>query len=361
MWTYGTKNGLPNESNIDFSFITDSTTMTLVYYHYNGYTGSNYHDHQMFIEHNGRMMKLSSLPATSTAGGGVYYRKLTFKEGREREYRVLLPMNCWLMGVYIDNLATIRKAPNKFFVLVNGDSWNEPAGSILASPIGGAWPTGTYRVAYTPQAIIEATGWAVGLVAQGGTGHFNVNDGVAHPDSYASAASESTFLGTTRVNDMATKFFGRNPVLWTIGGWNDGSLGGTGASAQSAYNTRVLAGIDYTVSKKSDIKMMFSTIQPVASTGTQYDADRAASVAGQIAAYQARTANVIGYIDESQMWLDMSTSGQRGNNVNNTDGIHLHTKGANMVSNWHLAQIATFQISANYVNTMLAYGGGAYG
>ncbi len=347
--TFGSLTNYPLESNIDFSFVTDATTITLFYFVNGAYSGNTYHDHQIYAEYNGSMRKLTMLPATFNASNGVMYRTITFKEAREREMRVMLPMNGWLIGVYINTTATIRKAPNKMFVITNGDSWNEPGGNILASPIGGAWPTGTYRVGGMSQMIAEATGWAVGLCAEGGTGEFNCNDGQSRDPSYTDGGGTSVFHGHTRIDDMATKFFAKSPLVWTIGGWNDGSHGGT--PYKDTYYARVLQGIDYFVSKKSDIKLMYSGIQPVDITAGDM---RTLSVQGQAQACAERPNSVIGFIDEMPMWPDTTMSGQRGANVNSTDTIHLHIKGAELVANWHLAAASKFTIPLDYYNKMLA-------
>jgi len=350
-WGPSDRAGRPIESNIDFGFVSDSDTVILRYFHYTGYTASAYHDNQIYVEHEGALKKITRLPRTSTAGGGLFYRTLTFDELVEREFRVQLPMNCWLIGVYIKNQATIRPSPNKPFVMINGDSWNEPAGDTLQSPAGGAWASGgCYRTFYLPQAIAERTGFACGLMAQGGTGYFNANDGVTHPDTYVDALGNSPFLSSSRITHASTRFFPRNPLIWTIGGWNDGALGGT--PYLDTYRARVLSGIDRCIAAKSNIQMMFSTIQPAASSGTFYDAFRVQSTLGMIEAGAARPDNVIGVLNIESMCKDMSMSGQRGANVG-PDTLHLHAKGADLVAGWMAAGIAKFELPRDYYQGML--------
>jgi hypothetical protein len=352
IWSYGYLQNYPQESNIDFSFVTDATTITIFYYRNNSYatfSSPNYHDMQIYAEYRGNMRKLNQMPATSTGGGGLFYRTLTMLEARELEYRVMLPMDCWFVGVYINNTATIRKSANRPFIITNGDSWNEPTGNVLSSPVGGAYPTGTYRVAGLSQMIAEATGWAVALCAQGGTGEYNVNDGVAHPQTYTNANGMSTFHGQSRINDMSTKFFSRHPIVWTIGGWNDGDV--VPAPARTSYRDRVLEGIDRMVAAKSDIQLLYSSIQPVDITpGNNRDLSRQ----GQADACALRPNNVIGFVNQMPMWPDTTMSGQRGANVNSSDTIHLHVKGAELVANWNLAEAAKFTVPLNYYNAMLA-------
>lgn len=349
VWTYGYMTGSPQESNIDFSFVTDATTITIFFFQYAGYSGSAHKDMQIYAEYNGNMRKLTRMPAVNSSGDGLFYRTITMKEARELEYRVMLPMDCWLIGVYINTTATIRKAPNKPFIITNGDSWNEPSGNVLASPVGGAYPTGTYRNVGMSQMIAEATGFAVALCAQGGTGEYNCNDSTSRDQTYVSANNTSVFHGQNRINDMNTKFFARNPIVWTIGGWNDGTL--PPSPYRTSYRDRVLAGIDRMVAAKSDIQLLYSSIQPVSITPGDV---RDLSALGQADACAQRPNNVIGFINQMPMWPDTTMSGQRGANVNSTDTIHLHAKGADLVANWNVAAMQRFTIPLNYYNGMLS-------
>ncbi len=351
-YTYGYMQNQPQESNIDFSFVTDSTKVTIMYYRNNSYQNFNYPNHQdmqVYAEYQGEMRKLNQLPITYSGGSGIYYRTLTMLEARTLEYRVMLPMDCWLIGVYINTTASIRKAPNKPFIITNGDSWNEPSGNAIKDPVGGAYPTGTYRVAGLSQMIAEATGFAVALCAQGGSGEFNVNDGVSHDQTYVSSTGMSTFHGQSRIDDMSAKFFARSPIVWTIGGWNDDTL--AGVPYRTNYRDRVVAGIDRMVAAKSDIQLMYSSVQPVSITPG--DAHELGAL-GQADACALRPNNVIGFINQMPMWPNTTMSGQRGANVNSTDTIHLHIKGSEMVANWNLAEAAKFTIPLDYYNAMLA-------
>lgn len=361
LWNYGTGQGFPMESNHDFAFMSDTLSMTIFYFHQNGYSGSNYHDVRIFAEHEGRLKHIrnssgKAMPMTSTAGGGLYYVTLTFDEARERQFRVMLPSNCYFIGALVDTAATIRKAPNVALVPYNGDSWGEPNGNVLAAPIGGAFPTGTYRTMGLCQEIAVATGWVIPLLAEGGTGEFNCNDSTSRPQSYTATYGESVFHGDTRINDAWTKFGPGSPLVLTVGGWNDGDL--PGAPFDTVYQARVLAGIDKWIAKNPAIKLIYVSIQPVDQVGSGgsgvLSANRAASLVGQAAACAARPNNVIGYVDLRPMWPVMSMAGQRGNNVNSADTIHLHAKGADGVANWIVASLKPLRIPRSYYNAMLA-------
>lgn len=105
--------------------------------------------------------------------------------------------------------------------------------------------------------------------------------------------------------------------------------------------------------------MIGVSIQPVGTAAT-LDANRAASLAGQKAAYLARTSAaggdglVRGFVDLTPMWPDVRMSGQRGAYVNDTDTIHLHSRGAQVVVGNCVAAERNFTVSQAQVNAMLA-------
>lgn len=348
--------GYPLESNIDFGFITEALSVTVVYFNYGGATGNGYHDNQIYVEDTatGNLKKMTQMPATKTATG-LQYRTISFKEAREREFRVMLAMNSWFVGVYIESPYTIRKSANKLMFCVNGDSWNEPWGSVLATPVGGAYPTGTYRVAYTPQMLAEATGAAVANAAQSGTGYFNAGSGASKEevDIYNQGTFNncSVFFGKSRIDNIIGKIGPRNPIFFTIGGWNDGAITGS----QSAYATRVASGISRIITAKADIQLLFAGIEPVSSAYQTNHQNDNNGIRDAITA--APQANIVGFIDMWDMWLDKTMSGQRGNNVNSSDQIHLHSKGAEMVTRWWTESIKAMTIPAEYYRGMLAYAG----
>lgn len=352
-WTYGNMSPMNMESCLDTGWVTDATTITIAFFNYTAYTGTGYCDMTLWVEHQGRLKRVDTgVPITQTASNGFIYRTLTFKEARNREFRILLPHSCWFAYVYINQSASIAKSANRFLIATNGDSWNEPhqTGTMMTNS-GGGFGTGTYYTYFLSQAIIEQTGWAVILMAEGGTGEYNCNDGVLRAQNYVNAGGESVFHGQARINDFITKFGARNPLVWTIGGWNDGTL--PPAPVRSSYAATVLAGIDYFISKKPNIQLMYSNIQPVSiAAGDARDLARQ----GQADAIALRPLTVIGMVDSTGMWIvnDTTATGQRMANVNNSDNIHLHAKGADMVAAWYLAKAKKFQIPLSYVTGMMA-------
>lgn len=351
IWTFGFMTANQVESVIDTGWVTDATTISIIYLHYNGMSLSNYHDHRLYVEDDGKMKKLADLPEPSTVGAGVMWRTLTFKEAKMREFRLILPGNCWFIGVYVNLNATMKKAPNKFLAMIAGaDSWSEAAGGVLASPVGGAWPTGTYKTDNMPQGLIEATGWGLIMGGQGGTGYFNVNDGVSHDNGYVDAAGTSAFMSQSRVDFYNAHFKAKRPLVLNIGGWNDGPLGGT--PYRDHYSARVLDGIDRYLAIDPGIQMVFLGIQPVSITPGD---SRDLSNLGISDAVAARSDNAQ-FISIIDMWADSSTGAdsERTANTNATDTIHLTVKGGRTVGDYFAKKLSTIEIPRSYVNAMLA-------
>ena len=345
---YGGRAYNPLDGNVEMGFVTNATQVTIVYYNNGYYDSTAYHDMQIYAEHEGSMKKLTVLPKTGNFTG-VGYRTITFKEARSKEFRVFMQSACWIIGVYINTLAVIQPAPNRFLMLMNGDSWNEPSGDTLQDVAGGAWPTGVYRSWYLPQALSEATGFCVGSFAQGGTGYFNPFTG---DNTSENANHVSNFGGQPRVNDFAAKFASRYPLIFQLGGWNDGAN-----YTLAAYRTRVLDGIDRFIAAKSDIQIALAGIQPaggvgVASGVTPYPSQMFDMNDAIMEVPALRPSNVIGAVDMEPMWPDMSTSGQRGTAVG-PDGMHLHIGGATQVAEYLAAGLAKMTIPRDYYQAML--------
>ena len=355
-WNYGYLTGFGVESNIDFGFHTDANDISIVYFLNTSYSQPSYHDVQVYVEYEGgEMRKLTRMPISSAGGGGIYTVSITFKEQRPKNFRVMLPSNANFIGVSVNQAADITKSPNVPLFAYNGDSWGEPNGNILSTGgtgYGGAYPGGTYRNVGVPQMIAEETGWQLILMAQGGTGEYNVVDGQSHSADYVDAGGNTTFHGTTRINDFWTKFGTRSPIILTLGGWNDGALPANAA----AYQATVDAGIKRWAAKKADIKLIYSGIQPVGTTAG--DIRRLCS-AGQAAAVAANPNNAIGFVDQMQMWTSQGNSAgeQRNARVNTTDGIHLQSFGATSVAGWNVARFGNFLIPTKYINDQLTWNG----
>ena len=347
-------NTTPLPSTLDIGFVTDATEVTVHYYFYNVYTATNqnYHDMKWYADHQGELHKHDPIPVSANTAGGNWYRTMTYKESISREHRILLGPSCFIIGIYVNTGAVVSKPASKLLLATNGDSWNEPNGAILASLNGDYSAKGTHSVSGLSQQIIEQTGAALITMAHGGTGEFNCIDGAAHDANFVDGGKNTVFHGETRLSDFITKFGAKNPIVFTIGGWNDGDLGGAPYAAN--YQARVTAGINRWISKKSDIKLIYAGIQPVALTEGD---NRNQTMLGQLAAYAAApAANMVGYFSLKPMWLNTATgTTQRGLNTNGSDNIHLTDKGADSVANWMIQKVATMLVPANYINTMLSW------
>ncbi|MDZ7883417.1 MAG: hypothetical protein U5N53_11130 [Mycobacterium sp.] len=163
-------------------------------------------------------------------------------------------------------------------------------------------------------------------------------------------------MSKLRMEDFAAKFGDRYPLLATVGGWNDGTL--VTGDVRANYAARVTSGINRAVAAfetatgRDDLQMLFAGIQPVSITPG--DVRDVSNLGIMDACASADPDNVIGFINLMGMWPNTTMSGQRGNNVNASDTIHLHAKGAEMVANWMLADIKNMSIPADYYEGMLS-------
>jgi hypothetical protein len=361
LWTFGSLTGQPVESMIDVNFMTDSAAVTFVYYsRLADQQGSTTHtDMTVAAEVNGQMMELGALPAVNTAGTGNKYRTITMQQARMAEWRALLPGNCYFIGILVDTGSTVRKAPNKLLLAYNGDSWGEAGGCTLASPIGGAWPTGTHRTHFLPTSIIRLTNAAMVQSGFGGTGEVNAN-GTAGDANYVNADGSSVFHGVSRINYFINTFGARNPLVLHLGGWNDRDSGFN----QAQYQARVQEGIQRWIAAKADIKLFYGSIQNVWLPGEgSLTAALTAMTNGQVAAFAAGRAaypnNVLGWMDFRNMWPDGSTgaTSQRTVNTNAADTIHLHVKGGYSVANYIVSLLKDIRLPQSYYNAMKGWAG----
>lgn len=352
----------PVGSYFDINFQSDSPHVSALYYYQNAYTGRLYHDVTWEVEDNGKLGQVSALPATSTGGLGWYTQTLTFADSRMRDHRIWLPGDAVFAGIYIDTPYQIAPTANKWLVALNGDSWNEAAGGVLASPLGGAYPTGTYETMNLPQALAMAWGCAVIPIAQFGTGRFIANNN-AVSNHTTNVNGNTTFEGDLRISDYASKFSGSGALILTIGGWNDASY--NGAPYHDTYMAECQRGIDAWKTAIPGVQLLYVGIQPGDITGV--NDPRYLNNQGLKDACASRASNVAGFIDSMPMWYDLAVGWTgtswpgfgapatlRSNNVNNTDTLHLHAKGANMVSKWITDRAKHIPLQRTYIEAQRA-------
>jgi hypothetical protein len=342
--------GITQPAHIDFGFIADTAKIILVYRHFGNYTPGSYHETHIFAEHDGRLKQIRSAPeAFSGSGNKVFYRTVTFKEARRREFRFWLTSNLWLMGVYIDNTASIEKSPNRPLVAFPGDSWRDGAGNVFnlggnGGAAGVTWPSScSLLLSCDPMNFLLHTGFAGILCGQGGTGYFNANNGSTSVGPDETAAGSTPFLSSGQVNHLWDTWGSRKPIVFVAGGWNDGSLGGT--PYLNTYQTRAGYAYDKLIAKNSKVPIIVAGIQPKSIvTGDARDL----SNQGLQAAVAARPNNCIGFIDQLTRWNSTQIAPKVG-----PDGLHPTVYGGHDIGYFYAQKAAKFKVSRAWINDQL--------
>lgn len=340
--------------NMDIGFVTDSTVVIPLWGIFNAYDSVVNHDMHWCAGPSGQLKRMTSLPKTSTGGGGVFHRKAVWKEGWTQEHRLFIPGRGYFFGVYIDTMASIRASANTQFYLLNGDSWNEPLDATFKNERAHqGYRLGSYMTLGISEQLSILSGQRFATIGQGGTGPFNEGTGVAGELSYAGTGS-SVCWSVSRTNDFIAKYGGRDPIIIDMGGWNAGPLGGT--PYKDTFKARLVAGYNQVLALKPDLKFIVAGIQPV----DIVDGDaRDLSMQAQAEIPAAFPNNCLGYISLKEMWTDKSTAGPRSVNCvpENVFGVNLyihHTIGGkDNLAGWVLPRLAQMQCDASYVDEML--------
>jgi len=207
-------------------------------------------DCQVMIEYGGRMWYAAAVPKVTTrTDGSRSYRNLSFTAPYHGRIRFRCS-NIGFMRVSTEASAIVAKAPDRQFILTDGDSYFESAYALDADNT-----TGWYSASLT-DFIADMTGFAKGGRGQGATGFFANAIGLAMDDTVASvnqsgiiSSGPSRFLSADRRQWMAdavghmaahgrgtfTNYpgedfgqpVGRRPLMYLLNGtWNDASVGG---------------------------------------------------------------------------------------------------------------------------------------
>lgn len=346
----------------DFSFVADTAKVIIAYWvNLQGQLAQSVstaaHEIQIFAELEGQLKGIREAPAfwPHASGGGaqLMYRVLTFKQARKREFRVMLSTDAWFAGVYIDTGAQITKAPNRpVLALCYGDSWGEGAGNVYSffggngSAAGVTWPSGC-SLLYSNTALqyAIATGFAVIIAHQGGTGYFVQNSGTVDVDDGTTTPGGFTVFGSQNSTNFAWTTFGsRHPIVIFPGGWNDGSR------TTADYKARALKVWGKQIAKDSTVPILVEGIQSKAVTpGSGSDLANTGLI--QAAADASMADNVIGFINNlvDADYSDISTSGY--NNIG-PDGLHPTVKGGNLIGVNRAKRSAAFLIPHDRVIAM---------
>jgi hypothetical protein len=346
----------------DFWFTADTTKIIVAYWQYTGYaagTGvtTSHHEVDIFAEHEGHMKGIRSTPAIWPHGSGgnqMFYRVVTFKEARRRDFRIILSAGCWLAGVYVDSAADIQKASNRPVLLgAFGDSWGEGAGNVWnsfggnGSVYGVTWPTGASALrSNTAVQYAIATGFAVINMHQGATGPFANNSGISFT---ATGTGFSPFCSTSQVDFFWTTFGSRYPCAGIFGGWNDGTLPGT--PYLTNMQTRYTAMIQNLLNKDPDIPVMTEGIQCKSIVaGDARDLSDQGMKAAVDAFRAAGKTNIMPFIsnitDRNRVDIGAADLGP--------DGLHPTVKGGDHIGRNRAKKSATYQISRARVTQILS-------
>lgn len=350
--------GFPCHS--DFSFVADTAKVIVAYYQTTtgmaalGVATSN-HEVQIFAELEGELKAIRDVPASWPSGSGgnqMYYRVLTFKEARRREFRVLLSVGCWLAGVYIDTGGLITKAPNRP-VLVGcfGDSWAEGVGNVWSSfggngaAAGVTWPSGC-SLLYSNSAIQYsiATGFAVIIGHQGGTGYIGTNGSGVDVDDAATLGFTS-FCSQNQVDFFWSTFGSRHPMAGVFGGWNDGTSYST-----ATYQARADKVYRKLLAKDATIPILVEGIQGKSVTAGDGRDLANTGLANAVALLKVAGFNMCGFVDNigDQNYVDIGSA-----NIG-PDGLHPTVKGGNEIGVNRAKRSAAFTVPRSRVIATLA-------
>ncbi|RYX78478.1 SGNH/GDSL hydrolase family protein [bacterium] len=221
-----------------------------------------YYDTQIYVEHEGQMMKIKPYPLADDYSGFTF-RSIKFSRYATRRIRILMPF-LYFFQIIHENNAVIKKTPDRPMIAITGDSY------VDASTGYNAGSSRSYVTAGVVDAIIEATGFAVLRLGQGGTGYFNNASGTA---SDALGPADSTrFFSSQRLTSLKATGVGSLVALVVNGTVNDGELSG----GTTAMKARALAGYQAVNDWDPGISIIAVTPEPVnnPTAGNVHDLNR---------------------------------------------------------------------------------------
>lgn len=221
-----------------------------------------YYDTQIYVEHEGQMMKIKSYPLADDYSGYVF-RSVAFSRYATRRIRILMPFLYFLQIVH-ENNAVIKKTPDRPMIAITGDSY------VDASTAYNAGSSRSYMTAGVVDAIIEATGFAVLRLGQGGTGYFNNASGTASDE--LGPADSSRFFSSQRLTSLQATGAGSLVALVVNGTVNDGELSG----GTAAMKARALAGYQAVSVWDPGVSIIAVTPEPInnPASGNVHDLNR---------------------------------------------------------------------------------------
>lgn len=281
-------------------------------------------DMQVYVTEGGQTFKLRDKPL-AWVGGGYKFRNILFADRDPRQIRVVMAGGVNFTQLNHEARAVVRPSKDRPFIITDGDSYFE---SIHALNLGS---DETYYAYGNCDAIFEATGFAQGRHAEGGTGAFNNGDGNARTDDTPSAVASSRWGSAQRIAKIAVDLGRNTPVAYLCNGTiNDGPLSG----GKAPMKARLLQIWEALNAVDPDLPIIHIGPEPYnggVTPGSSHDLNRQAMIEG-LAGY----ANGAGFIDPS---LDPQGAWYTGTGFDNSptsseqaaltghDGIHGNYRG----------------------------------
>jgi len=221
-----------------------------------------YFDTQIYVEHEGQMMKINSYPLADDYSG-MNFRSIRFSRYATRRIRIVMPFIYFFQIVHEAN-AVIRKTPDRPMIAVTGDSYVDASGAYNQGSAR------SYAVAGTVDAIIEATGFAVLRLGQGGTGYFNNATGAA--SDTPGPVNSTRFFSSQRVATLSEVGAGNLVALVVNGTINDGELSG----GTALMKARALEGFEAVNAFDAGISIVAISPEPInnPAAGNVHDLNR---------------------------------------------------------------------------------------
>lgn len=252
-------------STIDVEFLFTGTRLSIQHMNLGGNnSGTSYAGEvEMWVEYGGGMWRMSDRPKQTTRTDGAHsYRNVVFPN-RLVNRRIRLRFGtAGFTSVMTDGDSVVAPSPDRYVMLLDGDSWVESTQALTAD--GGVTQNYTTGIAYF---AFERSTFQVVERAQGATGFFSNGAGFITDDTQGTATSfilfiQVTIMGLSRwmsggglsninsrigwmshaaaslttagmsgfTNYAGEDFgnvLGRRPILYVLWGtWNDASVGG---------------------------------------------------------------------------------------------------------------------------------------
>lgn len=322
-------NGRTVGSCFDFEFEFTGDKLALMF------AAFGYFDTQIYVENQGQMTRLKAFPMAGNHNG-IVFRNIRFASYETRRIRVLAPYIYFYQIVHEPN-AIVNRTPDRPMIAITGDSY------VDGSTAYNSGSAQTYSVGGTVDAILEATGFAVIRLGQGGTGYFNNATGNA--SDAMGPNNSSRFFSASRLAAIQAFGTGKIAALIVNGTINDGELSG----GMAGMKARALEGYGALNAWDPAISIVAVTPEPLnnPTAGNVHDLNRQ----GLIQAISSHPQG-IGYIDvynpDQPLWTGTGTEAAQGADPQTKlighDGVHPNWAGYRLYGGHIAANIAHMKL-----------------